>query len=179
MKKLNSYTEFQSGRVYNRVYTGPNMAYAHINGKETFLVLETTPLQTVELFGQFGDPHTDDIRGETVTYDVPEIAFKEFELFQPADASEWLKKSVKVTSLGAAVEQELITREDITQMGEHGSTSPFMPTFGRDMKLKGIQCHFQVEDRTKHPLLQAVFVVWQDWETLKADFKKFGVTVRT
>ncbi|MES2087807.1 MAG: hypothetical protein V4467_02310 [Patescibacteria group bacterium] len=178
MKKLKDYSKLVKGRVYNMVYVGENKAFGRIDGKETFRVLETRPeLKTVTLFDMFGDPHTPDLSAGPVTYGSPAVSFKDFELFEPTNETEWYKKSAKFTSLGAAFEQGLITQDDIEDMGKPRNRCPFMPSFGHDNKMLGVECGFSVEDKTKYPLLQTVFVVWPNWETLYADFKKFGVVV--
>ncbi len=180
MRKLGSYKELVVGGIYNRVYTGNNAAYAKINGKETFLVLETKPkLLTVVLFDQFGDPLTDDIRSSKDTFDNPEIAFREFELFEPAGENEWLKKAVKLTSLQSGLDRDLITIGDIKHMAGRTGHSPFIPSFDLKSKLTSVRCNFQVEDKTAYPLLQTVFVVWPNWEELIAEFQKLGIKVRT
>ncbi len=179
MKKLQSWEGLKSGEIYNRVYIGNNDAYGRINGKETFLVLQTeAPLQATVLFDQFGDPHTNDIRSNVITFTHPDFAFKEFELFKPESEEEWFKKSVKVTSLNDALKFN-ITMEDIKRTAEWRHRSPFMPTFDAEWKMKGVQCSFRVEDRTANPLLQTVFIVWPNWETMKADFKGLGLVART
>jgi hypothetical protein len=180
MKKITNYTKLKKGRVYNRVYVGDNKAYAKINGKETFLVLRTEPhLEVVVLFDQFGSPLADDLRGGVITFGAPEIAFKNFELFEPSNKSEWFKKSTKVKSLGAALKRKLITLKAIKVTADWRGQCPFMPTFGRDNKLKGVQCSFRVEGKMKDPFLQTVFIVWKNWERLIADFKKYGIKVQT
>ncbi len=178
MKKLCSPTELRTGHVYNCVYVGDNDAYARINGKETFLVINIKPLETVELFDQFGDPYTDDIRSTLTTHGSITGAFKECEIFQPSNESEWFRKSVRVNSLADALKQGGITIADIKRKADWRGQSPFVTTIDCNQKLKGIHCSFCVEDKTDRPLLQTVFVVWQTWVELADDFKKQGIKVR-
>lgn len=179
MKKLASWRDMRVGIVYNRVYIGENTAYGRINGKETFLVLETAPLQTVELFSQFANAHTDDLRSSTTTFDNPDIAFKEFDVFEPENEGEWFKKSIKFSSLADPLNQGLITRANIELVADWRGRCPFTVTWGDAQKMLGVECGFGVEDQTMHPLLQTVFIVWPNWVELRADFKKLGIEVRT
>ena len=181
MKKLTGPAQLRKGRIYNRVYVGNNQAYAKINGKETFLVLQTKPnLQVVELFDQFGSPYEKNIPSSVITYEMPEVAFKDFEIFEPTKESEWFKKSVVVKSLVTALKRKYVTLGGLKKLADWHGMCPFVASMGRNMKLVGVHCHFCVEGKTKDLLLQTVFVVWKDWSRMQADFKKVGIPkVRT
>lgn len=179
MIKLKNWKDLKREGIYNRIYIGPNEDYSRINGKETFMIVETEPkLQVAVLFDQFGDPHTENIESNVITFHSPEIAFREFELFEPANEGEWFKKSVKVTSLRDTL-QFNVTMADIERVAKWQCRSPFMPTFDVEWKMKGVQCSFRVEDKTTNPFLQTVFIVWPSWKAMAADFEGFGFTART
>lgn len=176
MKKLNSYTELQVGGIYNRVYIGPKEAFKPINGKETFLVMQTTPvLKLVTLFDPHGRIFTDDLSGNPWTMTHPELGFGDYEIYEPKDESEWFKKSVRVNSLSEGLQQNLLTLAGIKER----SRGYFNTMFG--LKVLGYEngyyCSFSVEGKTEHPLLQYVYVTWKTREDLRADFAKHGSPV--
>lgn len=175
MKKLINYTWLDKGKIYNRVYVGSNDAYARINGKETFLVLKTEPVLAVQvLYDQFGSPYSEDLRGGVVTFTSPKIAFKEFELFEPENESEWFKKSTRVNCLQEAIDRKLIPESLVAH--KRINSNGFVPTTS-GAGMIGVHWHISVEDKTDQPLLQTVYVVWKNWEELRADFQKFGTKV--
>ena len=178
MKKLDSYKDLRKGRVYNRVYVGDNKAYARINGKETFRVLETSPMLHVSiLFDQFGDPLQQDLGGRNgPTFTDPVAAFRDFEIFEPKDESEWFKKSVRVASLAEAIALGLDPAEI---RGKRLKTDGFTPRWSADSKtLAAVYGRFSVEDKTPQPYLQTIFVVWESWEQLKADYAAYDTIVK-
>ncbi len=179
MKKLQSWKDLKKGGVYNQVYVGDNEAYAKVNGKQTFIVIETTPaLKTETLFDEFGSVYSDELRSPTATYPKdPELAFKDVELFEPKDKSEWFIKSVKITSLAAALKANLIKMEDIKDSRMRSSW--FTPFFGPKRELLGVYHSFSIEGTLENPLLQSVFVIWKTWDALYADFAQYGVDVKS
>lgn len=175
MKKVDSWKDIVVGRVYNRVYVGPNEAYAKINGKETFRVVATSPqLEVQVLFSQFGSLFSEEFESNMITFGYPDIAFKEFELYEPADESEWFKKSVRCSSIGEALERGLLTAEDVSN--KCFDTGRFIPCHS-GVEFLGVYGRFSVEGKTKFPVLQAVFVHWKDWKELRAELGKYGTTV--
>jgi hypothetical protein len=176
MKTLIPPNQMEVGKVYNLVYVGDNEAYAKINGKRTILVTATTPeLRYVQLYDQFGFPRFDDVRGNPTHVSNLELAFKEDEISEPADESEWFKHSIKVSSLGEALEQELITLDDIKNLPVRSNRNPFVGCAGEKGAYIGTYTSFHVEGRTKHPYLQNVYVWWNSWDEMVEDFEKYGV----
>lgn len=162
----------ERGGIYNLVYVGENHAYGRINGKRTIRVLEITPkLQYVNLFDQFGKALSDDLAYGPITVENQDIAFKDDEIYEPADESEWLKHALKVGSLTEALKHG-VTEADIAEY------RGLVPIIGRTDVL-GVRASFQVEDRlADRPLLQCVFIVWKNWEATYADFDAHGVNIR-
>ena len=180
MKKLDGHQEFRSGGTYCSTYVGENKAYARINGKRTILVKRTEPdLVFVELFDQFGDPFTEDIRGGEITSMAADLLFGDREVFEPESENEWFKHSMKFDSLSTPLAQGLITKKDIEEKASWGTRCPFTAVFGLDHKFKGVSARFDVEDKTPLVLLQAVFIVWPTWEALREDFEGLDIIVRT
>ena len=169
----------KKGGIYNLVYTGTNEAYGRINGKRTILVMDIEPeLQYVQLHDSFGCPNTDDLRSGVCTVRDPSLAFKEDQIFEPTDEREWFKHSMKVGSLAEAIERGVLTRKEITQHPVHSSHSPFTSFSGAKGQFLGLCTSFDVEDKTNQPYLQYVYVWWNTWEAMYADFKKYGVNAR-
>ncbi|MCK9351696.1 MAG: hypothetical protein WCT49_01880 [Candidatus Paceibacterota bacterium] len=176
MKKLNSWKELQKGRVYNQIYIGRNADYAKINGKETFKVLDTKPeLRLYVLYGQFGWPTKDDLRSTKIPVPNPDMYFEDFELFEPADESEWFKKSMKFSSVATALQEGLLKAEDICNI--EIARSVFSPFYDAKSRSGGIWLYFPVEGRTVLPLLQTVYIVWKNWDEVRADLEKHGTTI--
>ena len=175
MRRISSYMEFEVGKVYNRVYVGENEAYAKVNGKITFIVTEVDPILTVdELFGQFGNPLTDDIRRSGIFFKCPKIALADFELSEPTNKSEWFIKSEKKGSVDeiirAGIPRDLLCNTRI-------ASGRFVPCFGRGSEMRGVYRHFSLEGRVDNPYLQSVFGVWRNWEELHRDFRNHGTKI--
>lgn len=176
MKTLIRPEEMQLNKVYNLVYVGDNEAYAKINGKRTIRVTATEPnLQYVELYDNFGSPTFDDLPGSTTYVGNPSEAFKEDEITEPADETEWFKKSVKFSSLVEAVEAGVLTPDDIKSLRVRSSSSPFVSVSNRAGKFIGLYTGFNVEGKTTQPYLQQVYIWWNTWEDMYADFEAYGV----
>ncbi|MFZ4648383.1 MAG: hypothetical protein ACOYMB_01965 [Patescibacteria group bacterium] len=174
MKKIQSWRDLKIGIIYNRVYNGNNAAYAKVNGKETFIVTETdSVLKVQELFARFGSPFSDELRREISTFTHPEIAFKEFDLYEPESKNEWFIKSVKLNSLAEALDAKLINLDSIKGFGKNRKN--FIAHFGENMKMLGVECSFSVEGAPDNPLLQTVYIVWKTWEEQRNDFAKYNV----
>ena len=170
------YSQMQKGKVYNLVYVGENEAYAKINGKRTIRVVNVSPIQYVELFDQFGDPLRDNIPSAVTTIRAPDHVFKNDQISEPADESEWFKHSMKVLSLDEAMENGV----SLAQIRACGSGSlRDVPVFDRDMVLLGRYVQFNVEGQTNRPMLQTIFVCWSNYEIMRADFQRHGVTIRS
>ena len=176
MRKLQGWKEMVKDGIYNTVYVGDNETYAKINGRQTIVVLGLKPFRFQELFYQFGNPFTDDLRGEVVTSELPEECFKDREIFVPEKDTQWFKKSMRVKSIAAAIQQKLLTKTYLK--GLRLNNGYFCPHFDAKSKLKGVVGDFSVEGKTAQPLLQAVFIVWKTWEDLFRDFKAIGITVK-
>lgn len=180
MKKIASSLEFRAGGTYNSIYTGANSAYARINGKQTIRVLETEPkLKFVVLFDQFGDPFNEYLQGPE--FSAGTETFSEVDLFEVTDESEWFKKSARFTSLQTPLEKGLITLESIRDLADQRNPSPFTAHLtGPKHTLAGVTCCFCTEDEIPDkPLLQSVYIVWENWSKLEADFKLLGIKPRT
>jgi hypothetical protein len=178
VQKLSSFKEFQAGRIYNRVYTGSNDAYGRVNGKETFIVIQTEPiLQTQTLFDQYGSVTTDDLRqnGPT-TFQRPDIAFTEYDLFEPSDKSEWFIKSVRVGSLREALDANLLDRSAFENKQFRGDR--YVSHSGRNFEHLGFSMHFSVEGGPNNPYLQTVYVLWKTYNLMKEDLARFGATLQ-
>jgi hypothetical protein len=179
MKTLVKPAELQSGKIYNLTYVGDNQDFAAINGKRTILVMATRPkLEYVQLHDQFASPMLDDVRGNTVTVSNPTLTFKDYEITEPADESEWFKHSVKVLSLDAALEQKLIAPDDIKSHLVQNGRSAFVGCAEQGGKFLGLYTAFNVEGRAEHPLLQKVCVWWNSWDEMEKDFEKHDVNIR-
>lgn len=179
MRKLLNAGAMKKDGIYNLVYVGNNDAYGKINGKRTILVTATTPkLEYVELHSQFVDSITDDLRSATTTVGDPLIAFKEDEIFEPENESQWYKHSAKITKLSDGIDQGILTREDILGHPVRSSHSPFVAVSGANGKFQGLYTRFGVEGQTNLPYLQAVYAWWDTWENMYADFKQFGVDAK-
>lgn len=176
MKKIESTSHFRVGGIYNIVYVGSNTSYAHINGKRTIRVTAIEPkLKFVTLFDQFGDPLSKDLKSNEATCGAE--PFKEDQFFEPDDQSEWFKKSTKLGSLQEALDQELITKDDIQRIAKHRTMSPFVAHMtGPKLSLASVSClfHTSIGRGPKQPLLQSVYIVWTNWEELKIDFERQG-----
>lgn len=181
MKKIESSSHFCVGGIYNIVYIGDNTAYAAINGRRTIRVTATDPkIKFVTLFDQFGNPLIEDIRSQEITAGTE--SFKEDEIFEPEDESEWFKKSARFSSLQEALKQELVTKEGIQRIANWCGTSPFIAHLtGLGHSLAGVTCSFYESDgrAPKQPLLQCVYIVWKNWKDLKTDFELLGIKPRT
>lgn len=174
-----SLSDLKVGGIYNRVYTGPNEAYAKINGKETFLVLKKNPeLKACILFDQFGNVLTDDLRSNEITFPCPERAFKEFDIFRPEGEAEWFKKSIKFSSIKEAVEIGFITNDDVKELAKSSlSFQVFIPILLRNNTTK-VYCSFSVEGKTGSQFLQRVYILWNSWEDLKKEFKEMNLKIK-
>jgi len=167
LKKLSSHKQFAVGKVYNRVYVGDNDAYAKINGKETFIVIATSPeLQTQTLFDQFGSAFSDELRGGVVTFGSPEVAFADFEIYEVEDKSEWFIKSRYMTCKEALESGLLFPSEIRSKPSSHWSGSKTFQV-----------CTYNVEDRcSDNPFLQCIVVKWESYAAMKSDFELYGAT---
>jgi hypothetical protein len=178
MERLASVAEMEVGGIYNLVYVGENKAYARVNGKRTILVIATEPeFQYVQLYQQFASPTTDDLRSSLVTCEDAPLAFKNDEIFQPVGEDEWFKHSLRVTSLEEAISQGVLTKEDVFRHPVRSRNSPFVGVSDSDGRFVGLYTDFGVQDKTVQPYLQTVYVWWDTWEDMRADFKKYGVIV--
>ncbi len=171
--------DLKVGGIYNRVYTGPNEAYAKINGKETFLVSEITPtLKAFILFDQFGNVTANDLRSNEITFPCPELAFEEFDIFRPEGEAEWFKKSIKFSSLKEATDVGFISQGDVKELVRLSFVRQvFIPILCWNNKTK-VYCSFSVEGKTGSQFLQRVYVLWNSWEDLKKEFKEMNVKVK-
>lgn len=178
MRLLGTASEMEAGKVYNLVYAGDNAAYARINGRRTVLVTATKPaLAYVELYAQFVSPTTDDLRSDPITVEAPAIAFAETEIWEVDDESQWLRKSMRVGSLGEAVERGVLTIEDIAYYQDRRPRDVAVSNLeGRHV---GRYLGFNVEDKTAQPLLQCVYVWWNTWDAMRDDFRRHGVEIRS
>ncbi|MES2985873.1 MAG: hypothetical protein V4686_01965 [Patescibacteria group bacterium] len=175
MKKIENYTQFKVGGIYNRVYIGPNEAYAKINGKETFIVTSLTPLEAQVLYAQNGSLHTSEIRGGKTTFTDPDYAFKNFDLFEPEGEDEWFKKSARCTSISEAIKKNLLTPEQVKQTSiREGNIVSHWGHQGFEFHSYG----FNVEPTTEFPYLQRVYICWKDRDTAKIDAVANGTTVQ-
>jgi hypothetical protein len=181
MKRIKDTSSLSLGGVYNVMYVGDNAEYAKIEGKRTIRVTEIEPkLKFVTLFAKIGNPLRKDIQGPETTCGTE--PFTEYEIFEPKNESEWFKKSIKFTSLQEALQQELVTEAEIQSCANWYSTCPFVAHMtGPERSLEGVVCEFDIPDGrgTKHPLLQSVYIVWKNWEEMKADFELLGLKPRT
>ena len=176
MRKLDSSSDMEEGKIYNLVYVGDNAAYAKINGKRTVLVLVTAPeLQYVELYDSFGCVTTEDLRSGTITVGCPAVAFEETEIYEPVDETEWFKHSMKVTSLTEAIERGVLTHDDIAIYRNRRFND--VAVSGAHGKLLGRYLSFHVEGKTTQPYLQWVYVWWNSWEQMQVDFKRYNVDI--
>jgi hypothetical protein len=179
VKQPSNVIEWKKDGIYNLVYVGANQAYAEINGRRTVLVVATKPqLQYVQLYDRFGSPTEDDVRSGVCTVGDPSLVFKGDEISEPANENEWFKHSMRVTSLADAIERGGITRKDILSYSGRSSRCPFVAVSGVDGKFLGLYTDFRVEGKTSQPDLQAVYVWWNTWEEMYADFKTYGVDAR-
>lgn len=177
MKKLDSYKDFRVGGIYNKVYVGTNAAFAKLNREETFEVIRTEPhLQIEVLFDPFGSVFTEDLRSGLITFGPPKEAFAQYELFEPADKSEWFIKSVKAASLTEAIEAELIPREQIEN--REMRTSDFLPCWTVVGKFFGVHHSFSIKGIPSNPYLQRVSILWKTLDDVKAELGQYGSTVR-
>ena len=174
MRKVSSYRELEVGKIYNRVYVGPNKAYAKINGRQTFEVTATEPVFQYQILrDKFGDCASEEIRSGVITSSRPDLLFKEVELFEVDDKSEWFIKS-EITTLKAALDEGLITIEDIkgkSSSKEHTSRAGCKsgPAF---------YTQFGVEGKSSdNPLLQTIYICWMSYEELEEGFAEFGVHI--
>jgi len=171
MKKI-AWKDFVVGGIYCRVYVGPNTSYSKINGKWTFRVLTTTPELTVRiLFSEFGNALVEEITSDIITFTHPDIAFTGYEIFEPANEDEWFKKSARFTSLQDAIDAGLIREIDVLKH------TRFIACTDEKGKLVGVRTHFPVEGKTKFPFMQSVFLVWKDWDCMRADYATHGKVV--
>lgn len=177
MKKIKNWRELRKGGIYNRVYTGNNKVYGRVDGKQTFIVLKTEPsLKVQTLFDQFGDVYSAELRSATITFTYPDLAFREFNLYEPENKSEWFIKSLKLTSLAEALDAKFIGVDAIKRVGKNSKI--FAESFGERREMLSVHCNFRIEGTLENPLLQNVLVIWKNWEELRADFAKYEVEVQ-
>ncbi len=171
MQKL-TYRHLQVGKVYNRVYTGPNEAYAAINGKETFRVISVEPNLVCQiLFDQFGSPMEKEITGGHITFPVPEKAFEEFDIFTAPDRNDWFIKSAIMT-VADALEQGFITMDMAKQSALHVTCYNWGDAFY-------MSCQVDESRRPKqNPYLQTVFFVWKSHKEMEDDLLENKVATR-
>ncbi len=178
MKQLGSAKEMQQGKVYNLVYTGSNEAYGKVNGKRTIRVTQTEPtFQYIQLYDQFGHACFDDLHSGEVTVSDLSLTFNEDEIFEPEGEEEWFKHSAKFTSLGAAVQQGLLTIEQIEQFPVKLNRNSFVAHMNQQSKLQGVFTSFNAKSAT-NPMLQRIYIWWSSWEEVYADFRQYGVDAR-
>lgn len=181
MQALNNAAEMVEGGVYNIVYTGPNEAYARINGKRTIRVIRVGQgtLKYIVLHDQFGrpDPETCTTNGLLHTSNL-ESAFKEDEIYEAPNPDDWFVKSLLFKGLEEAVAAGVLSEEMIKEHPVKSSYSPFVSVSGRDGKFTGLHTRFGVEDATDRPHLQSVYVWWSTWEEMYADYEKYGIEAR-
>lgn len=160
MNKL-THKDFKVGRVYNRVYTGPNLAYAAINGKETFRVISLKPQLVCQiLFDQFGNPMDKEIKGNHITFPSPEKAFKKFDIFESPDQKDWFIKST-IMKVFDALDQDLISMKMAKQAALHVTSYNFGEAFY-------MSCGIDDDRRPKgNPYLQTVFFVWNSYKKME------------
>jgi hypothetical protein len=178
MRRLVSSDEIEEGKIYNFVYVGATVLYAKNNGKRTVLVVATAPeLQYVQLYDPFGYPSTEDLRRGVITVGCPEAVFKETEIYEPDDETQWFKHSMKVASLTEAIERGILTREDVAVY--HNKRVRVVAVSNAQGQHIGRYTCFGVEDKTTQPYLQYVYVWWNTWDQMNTDFKRYGVDIRS
>jgi len=172
LKKLKSYKDLQVGKIYNRVYTGDNEAYARINGKKTFAVISISPEFKIQtLFDQFGSIFSNELRSKEITISDLEKAFAEYEFYEVENSNEYFVKSQFMT-LQEALEQDLITFTEIKEKTDSRNITSI--NFGKGWYIK-----FHVEGRSKTNIyLQTVFVKWTSREKMESDFSQIGFTLK-
>ena len=167
MKKLESYKDFKKGEIYNRIYVGDNTAYAGVEGKETFQVLEIEPVLKVEiLFGRSGSIFTNDLRGPIIEFINPQYAFREFELFEPIDKNEWFIKSVKVASIADALNAGYITHKET-------DNREILARFFITCLDTGVYLKFYSKGIPTNPYLQTVMVLWKTWDNARTELAQY------
>lgn len=176
MKKITP-GELKAGCVYNKIYRGDNPYYTKHYGVETFRVLEDTPqLKTVTIFSSLNPwPLSEELCGNDTRFINPDFAFKEYDLYEPKDETEWFKRSIKVSSLSEAVERGLIASGNIT--GRHWYRSSLTSMSDQDSRHAGYYTTMSVEGSAENPHLKTVVIHWTRFADLLADFKKFGITI--
>lgn len=167
-----SYSQLQPGKVYNRVYIGDNDAYARINGKITFRVIQTEPImKAADLFCQFGHPLDAHLAGHEWTSRNLERAFQDYQIYEPQSEDEWFKKSARLSSVQEAVRLGYVDVEALKGWADWRGTCPFETYSGKTVSLS-----LSVQDKVPdQPLLQTVFIVWETWEKLRKDFQALGI----
>jgi len=170
LKKIASYQELESGKIYNRIYVGDNEAYAKINGKETFVVIATSPeLVTRVLFDQFGSPFSEELTSNETIFGNPGRAFADFELYEAENRSDWFIKS-QYMKLDQAIKENLVTIDEVRQ--------GIVSSPPQSLERKSFYCRYPVEGRSKNnPYLQAVLIKWDSREEMKKDFAEFGIEI--
>lgn len=167
MRKLASYKEFEKGKIYNRVYVGENKAYANINGKQTFIVVDLEPELVVQtLFAQFGSVQSDRLTSNEITFGSPEITFNGYELYEVENEKEWFKKS-QIMTLDEAVSAGFITPDDIRRRAKHFIAIWLDPG-------NGYYNSYPVGGKSKtNPYLQMVYFKWNSIEEMESDLAKY------
>lgn len=171
MKKIDSYKDLEVGKVYNKVYKGSNKAHAKISGKQTIRIIQTTPNLLVEiLFDELGSIFSDELANGPVTHLCPEVSFKEYDLFEIEDESEYFIKAQRMT-LQEAFDANLITLDEIRK-----SNHKVIAVWHEAPKENSFYYKFDVEGRLKeNPYLQSVFVEWDSYKERDAAFEEFGI----
>lgn len=176
-----SHKDLQVGKIYSKVYTGGNEAYARINGKQTFRVIEVSPnLKTVTLHDQFGSGFSKQLTSNEGTYTHPEIAFADYLVYETPDPDDWFIKAVWSTP-EEAIKKGLLTSQDFShrvkisrdpwRRGNYGQTShspgPGLSSF--------FVVRFDVEGRSAaHPYLQSLVMRWDSMAEMRAAMGKYS-----
>lgn len=182
MKKL-QVRDMKVGGIYNVVYVGQNHEYGRINGKYTIRVVETIPkFKFYQIFYQFGWIDSDELRSPMHTAEDVERCFRDEEIYEPENESQWFKHSLKFKGLAEALKRGVLTLDAIrdcpVNSRVNSSGSPFVSVASPDCKSSWLYASFNVEDKTAEPLLQRVYIRWDTWEKMRADFRQYGVHMK-
>lgn len=165
--------DLKPGKIYNKVYTGDNKAYGRINGKSTIEIVYNQDgiVKYQELYSTTGSAFKKDLRSGVITCSSPDIAFKNYEIKEVSDESEYFIHN-QLFSLDEAISQGLIELSALEYLFRDQSKN--FVRVGSVTGLDGkpmiqVGCEGKSKD---NPFLQTVTIVWGSWGEMRANVKK-------
>jgi hypothetical protein len=169
-KQIINWQDLEIGKTYNRVYIGPNKAYAERNGKTTFRVVSktTNELRTRDLF----DPHPmvldPELKHNEIRYSAPEnFIGTQYVVTECDDPTKWFIKS-QVMTVQTALQSGAVKLDTLKKhFTACAGCQPIMSyNFGEHFYF-----NLEAQPTEQFPYLETVYFIYEKMDALKADVK--------